>query len=474
MFRALSRTLLLAGALAATPAAAQLQMTEEETTRASYEALFEAPMISSGAIARLRARGKQDVLPTLALVVRYRGGDRDILDAISSLAGEPLPGWHQLMLWLEARPDIRPHPSYRLIKLDMFGRVDPNFLRFLGGERAKAENMDIRLEEVVWGGVRVDGIPSLDNPKMLTAAEADYLKDDDLVFGVSINGDDRAYPIRVLAWHEMMNDVVGGVPVALAYCTLCGAGILFETEIEGREKALIFGSSGMLYRSNKLMFDRETDSLWNQFTGRPVSGPLRGQNIELKLRPVAITTWGQWRARRPNTTVLSLETGHHRDYGSGVAYRDYFASPNLMFPTLVADESVAKRKDFVYGLKTVGAARAWPVAAFAETPVINDAVGGQAVVLIGDAKSRTVRAYARDGHSFAAAGKDKLRAEDGGEWRATETELVGPNGKVLPRLAGRLSYWFAWSGYYGVESSLYGEDSVSKNATKSAASPGDK
>ena len=115
--------------------------------------------------------------------------------------------------------------------------------------------------------------------------------DDELVFGVEINGDARAYPLRILDWHEMFNDVVGGVPVALAYCTLCGSGILCETLLPPRSERLIFGSSGFLYRSNKLMYDHQTHSLWDQVTGRPIVGPLTGSGIELKVRPVAITSW---------------------------------------------------------------------------------------------------------------------------------------------------------------------------------------
>jgi len=191
--------------------------------------LFGAPLISDAGIARLRARGLPDVLPTVALALRYRGPNPTILDAASALAGEQILSWHDLMLWLEARKTFVAHPSYRELKLELLDQIDPEFQQFLGGDRSKPENMDIRLEEIVWGGVRVDGIPALDSPKMTSAAAADWLQDDDLVFGVEINGDARAYPLRVMGWHEMMNDVVGDVPVAIAYCTLCGAAILFET-----------------------------------------------------------------------------------------------------------------------------------------------------------------------------------------------------------------------------------------------------
>lgn len=178
---------------------------------------------------------------------------------------------------------------------------------------------------MTWGGVHRDTIAPLDHPTLIAPTEADYLRDDDLVFGVEINGDIRAYPLRIMGWHEMFNEVIGGVPVALAYCTFCGAGILFETQIDGRYEPFIMSTTGFLYRSNKLMYDRQTQSMWNQFTGKPVSGVLRGSGISLRQRPVTIAPWGEWRARNPGGKVLSLSIGHTVDYGSGVVYRDYFA-----------------------------------------------------------------------------------------------------------------------------------------------------
>ncbi|MEP6267143.1 MAG: DUF3179 domain-containing protein, partial [Paracoccaceae bacterium] len=279
------------------------------------------------------------------------------------------------------------------------------------------------------------------------------MRDDDLVFGVSINGDVRAYPLRIMGWHEMFNEVIGGVPVALAYCTLCGSGILFETQLEGRAKPLVFGSSGFLYRSNKLMFDRETDSLWNQFTGKPVVGPLVDSGIELKQRPVVITSWKRWKTSHANTKVLSVDTGHRRDYGSGVVYSDYFGSGDLMFPADV-DQRDHKQKDYVFAVREFGAARAWPVKAFAKRKVINDAIADKPLVLLGDADTRSVRAYERGAHTFQSEG-GSLTTQDGGQWRVSETALTGPDGQSLPRVAGHIAYWFAWNNYLGDAASVF-------------------
>jgi hypothetical protein len=217
--------------------------------------------------------------------------------------------------------------------------------------------MKIRLEEITWGGVIKDGIPSLDNP-----------------------------------------DLTGAAP-------------------------FVFGSSGFLYRSNKLMFDRETNSLWNQFTGKPVVGPLADSGIELRQRPVVITTGRDWVAGNPDTRVLALNTGHRRNYGSGVVYSDYFASNDLMFPVLV-DQSTYQQKSYVFGIRVMGAAKAWPLKYFAQNPVINDQVAGLPVVLIGNAKTRTVRAYERGEHEFSLDG-EVLRAAGGGVWVLGETACRG-------------------------------------------------
>ena len=256
-----------------------------------------------------------------------------------------------------------------------------------------------------------------------------------------------------MGWHEMFNEVIGGVPVALAYCTLCGSGILFETQVSGRQKPLVFGSSGFLYRSNKLMFDRQTHSLWNQYTGKPVVGPLVNSGIELKQRPVVITTWQSWKASHPKTQVLSRNTGHRRNYGSGVVYQEYFASPELMFPALV-DQSRHQQKDYVFAIRQFGAARAWPLDAFNRARVINDAIASKPLVLIGNADKRAVRAYERRSHTFTAS-DGSLIDETGQKWTLTEEALIGPNGAEMPRVAGHISYWFAWDNYLGDAATVY-------------------
>jgi hypothetical protein len=372
-----------------------------------------------------------------------------IVSALEKLTGARLgKDWNDWMVWQEQN-DVGTIDGFARLQSRVFELIDPEFRLFLDGDKKH----EIRLEEIVWGGVRKDGIPALTNPKLVSATAATYLGADDLVFGVAVGDDVRAYPLRILDWHEMFNDVVGGVPLSLAYCTLCGSGILFETRVEGRKDPFVFGSSGFLYRSNKLMYDVETHSLWNQFTGRPVVGPLTGSGIELKTRPVTIASWADWKARNPGTMVLSLETGHRRDYRPGKPYGDYFASPDLMFPTAVGDKRL-RPKDFVFALRSSGTEVAWPLSLFEGGAVINDKAGILDLVLIGDARSRTVRAYRSDGLEFATGAAADVVVAAGETWRVTEDALVSPTGRNLARLPGHIAFWFAWSGYMGPKGTL--------------------
>ena len=407
-------------------------------------------------VEQLAALHDKSLIPTFVLAMRWTGSDVRVAKVLSDLTGEKITHWHEAYAWQERHPEIIPHSTYRGLKLRFLGNTDARFLTLFEAPYGDRKNMRIRLEEIVWGGALYDDIPSLDHATMIAADEADYLLDDDLVFGIEINGDVRAYPLRIMGWHEMVNDVIGGVPVALAYCTLCGSGILFETQLEGQEQPLVFGSSGLLYRSNKLMLDRSSNSLWNQYSGEPVVGPLAGSNIKLVIRPMTISSWKDWHQANPQTTVLSLDTGYIKNYDSGFVYREYFASPDLMFPAAVGDETVLQRKDYVFGVRGLAASKAWPLKEFKQSPVINDKVGRQTLVLIGDAETRTVRAYERQHNETFELDEENSLSTGDVTWQATESFLVSLNGKQKrARIPGQLSYWFAWDNFLGVRSELY-------------------
>lgn len=369
----------------------------------------------------------------------------DVAACLESLSGEKLgPRYRSWVEYIGGREDLRPKEGYRAWKAALFARIDPAFGKFLHPDLPIA----IRPEEIVWGGVRKDGIPSLVNPERVSAADASFLTEAETVFGVSLGGESRAYPQRILDWHEMANDVVGGRHFALSYCTLCGSAIAYATGTTGG-KPLVFGSSGLLYRSNKLMYDRDTLSLWSNLTGEPVVGPLVGRGLHLAPLPITVTTWREWRSLHPDTTVLSLKTGHRRDYTPGAAYGRYFESANTMFPVW-KKSPLMPAKSWIYAVRAGGRAKAYPLDVLFRERVVNDRVGSASVLVVADPESGAVRAYERKGRGFAE-GPDRRVVElaIGEFWTVAEERLRGPAGvSPLERIAGHLAYWFAWYAFF--------------------------
>ncbi len=168
----------------------------------------------------------------------------------------------------------------------------------------------VPLDKLRSGGPPKDGIPAIDHPKFISIGEASFLKDEDVVLGLNYNGVARAYPLMILNWHEIVNDFVAGDPVLVTYCPLCGTGIAYERKING--EAVEFGVSGKLYNSDLVMYDRKTDTYWDQITGRAIVGELTG--MRLKQIPIDTVRFSDWKKAHPDTVVLSTDTGSRRDY----------------------------------------------------------------------------------------------------------------------------------------------------------------
>lgn len=391
------------------------------------------------------------------------------IDALETLSGHSFGNdWPAWVEWY-GETDLTPPPGFTGWKGQLLAQIDPGFAEFLQDDFPTT----IRTEEILWGGVAVDGIPALDNATMIPAAEADYLEPDEPVFGISINDDQRAYPLRILDWHEMANDVVGGIPVSLAYCTLCGAGIAYDGRASNGE-TYTFGSSGFLFRSNKLMYDRQTRTLWNQLTGEPVLGELVGTSVELDLLPVVVTTWDAWQTQHPDTLVLDIDTGYQRPYIPGAAYGDYFAYSDTMFPVWQRS-GLLSTKDRIYALQIDGVPKAYPVKTLAEERVVNDKLGETSLVLIASRGDITVdgvnqragevtynaggevRAYDRGEETFHPSPEpDTVLDSNGRSWLVTEEALLGPDGEHAPRINGHLAYWFGWYSFFP-QTLIYGE-----------------
>lgn len=357
--------------------------------------------------------------------------------------GEDLNAWRE---WMWKLPNT-PHPQYPEFKGAVYASIDPRFRQFF----PPGVTSLIRLDEIDWGGVAVNGIPPLYSPKVLKADQARYLRDGHLVFGVVVNGEARAYPKRILAWHEMAVDVIGGVPMTIVYCTLCGTVIPYESTVGGEVRR--FGTSGLLYRSNKLMFDEGTASLWSTLEGTPVVGRLAGSGLELVSHAAVTTTWGEWRAEHPSTTVLSLDTGHTRDYSEGAAYRDYFSNDDLYFRVSHVDRRL-KNKAEVLTLRverTDGDAQAVALAAefLRRNPVYDLMVGERRFVVV-TSRQGANRVYQRPDRASPfqgnAAGASHVVDASGRRWRLTEEALVAEDDGAapLPRMSAQRAFWFGW------------------------------
>ncbi len=348
--------------------------------------------------------------------------------------------FHAWLQWLWNRPEAIT-ADYADFKSLIYRLVDPRFETYFAG---RTEEARIRLDEIRWGGVAQDGIPPLRQPDMITADEATYLDADDIVFGLEINGDARAYPKRILAWHEMFVDTIGGVDIVGVYCTLCGTVIPYRTNVDGTNHQL--GTSGFLYRSNKLMYDAATQSLWSTMRGEPVVGPLVDQGIRMEFEPIITTTWGEWLRRHPDTTVLSLDTGHSRDYGEGVAYEAYFATDDLMFNTPFNNDDLLNKQE-VLGLRFAGSPDdqvAIDTAFLANNPVYTDTIGFQDVLVLTDGTGAN-RVYDPQGITIESYDSDATAVDsEGTTWALSEDALTAPDGRSLPRLPAHRSFWFGW------------------------------
>ncbi len=331
--------------------------------------------------------------------------------------------------------------AYFEFKAKIHERIDSKFRAYFSG---RSNQSKIRLDEVRWGGVLQDGIPPLRNPKMISAPEATYLQDSNIVYGIEVNGDARAYPKRILAWHEMFVDTVGETPVAGVYCTLCGTVILYKTEHEGTNYKI--GTSGFLYRSNKLMYDKKTQSLWSTLEGEPVIGPLVDKGIKLDYLSVVTTTWGEWKKRHPETSVLSLQTGYRRDYNEGIAYKDYFATDDLMFTIPKIDKSL-KNKDEILSIRLPGVTDdnlAISSKFLKKNKLYQSKIGDTNFTVFTD-KTGAHRVYkSRDLKFLSFDGNNTTTDENGDDWTLSEEFMKNENGNQLDRLPTHNAFWFGY------------------------------
>jgi len=277
----------------------------------------------------------------------------------------------------DAADSVAESPATTAARSDGAGTASapaPDELRI--GWKTDFAKHSVPFDEIRSGGPGKDGIPAIDAPQFVSVDDAGFLEDREPVIALEVDGDVRAYPIQILIWHEIVNDEVGGTPVTVTFCPLCNTSIVFDRRFDGR--VLDFGVSGNLRNSDLVMYDRQTESWWQQFSGEAIVGEFTGKRLE-KL-PAQIVSWKDFRTNHPDAKVLSRATGFQRSYGSNpyVGYDDVSSPP--FFATANADDDRLPPKERVVYLEGRDESVAIPFSALSKRREITVKLDGRELV----------------------------------------------------------------------------------------------
>jgi hypothetical protein len=303
-------------------------------------------------------------------------------------------------------------------------------------------------DKLLMGCPGKDCIPSIDNPKFNAAEESTWLADSDLILGVAINGEAKAYPFRILNVHEIVNDRLVGEPIAATYCPLCRSGFVYSRQVGNR--TLEFGVSGRLLNANLVMYDRQTDTFWSQIEGKAIVGPLVPQ--ELRLTTSTVTEWKKWKQSHPNTKVLSRDTGIYpkSSYGDS-PYEGFESSSRVGFGVDNVDDRL-QSKTIVYGITIGNASKAYSEDVVSKVDVVNDVVNGEPVLVVEDQEEGDIDIFSRQLNNttlrFRLEGGE-IVDQDANRWSFDGVAQEGAlRGERLARLPTHGVYWFAWSQFH--------------------------
>jgi thiol-disulfide isomerase/thioredoxin len=331
--------------------------------------------------------------------------------------------------------------------------------------------------EFLSGGPPKDGIPAIDEPRYTSIEAADeWLESQEPVILVEIGTTARAYPIQILMWHEIVNDTLGGAPIAVTFCPLCNTAIAFERRID--DKVTTFGTTGRLRFSNLVMYDRLTESWWQQATGEGLVGEYTGR--QLTFLPAAIISWEAFKEAHPEADVLSRATGYSRSYGRNpyAGYDDIDRSPFLYDGPETPDQLLPMARVATVDLN--GEAVAYPYTEMAQIRTVNDVVGGKPIVVLWEAGTAsaldsfsvaqgrdvgTVNTFARELEgrtlTFRYDGERIVDEETGSEWTVLGRAISGPlDGKALTPVVNVNHFWFSWAAFRP-ETRIYRADATS-------------
>jgi len=315
--------------------------------------------------------------------------------------------------------------------------------------------------EILSGGPPKDGIPSVDDPHFISVEEAGgWLEAQEPVIFLRLGDDARAYPLQILVWHEIVNDVVDGRPVLVTFCPLCNTAIAFERTVDGR--VLDFGTTGRLRYSNLIMYDRQTETWWQQANGEAIAGALTG--TRLAFLPAAIVSWENFQTTYPDGMVLSTDTGYARAYGQNpyVGYDDVSNTPFLYRGPETPGQLRPMTR--VLAIERNGDVVAFPYSTLEELRVVHESVGGEEVVVLWEAGTSSALdssgiAFGRDVGSanafsrlvddvsltFAFDGSDFVDEQTGSRWTILGESSEGPlAGRRLDPIVAVNHFWFSW------------------------------
>jgi hypothetical protein len=305
--------------------------------------------------------------------------------------------------------------------------------------------------EIQEGGPGKDGIVALTYPEFIPVLQDSYYLDSDLVLGIKIDNFIRAIPHPILDQHEIVNHTIGNTSFVLSYCPLTGSGIAWDTS--GFTLDNTFGVSGLLYNSNLIPYDRESDSNWSQMLLLCVNGDRIGQ--EPTLIPLVETTWKTWKELYPDSFVLSHETGYNRNYRV-YPYGNYKESDSLLF-SVSNEDSRLHKKDRVHGIIVGGQTKAYPISVFGNnTKVLVDTINGLSIVVVGNTLKNFAVSFERelDGVALHFVPVENefpvvMMDSQGTKWDIFGIGVSGPNkGESLKPTKSFISYWFAWGAFY--------------------------
>jgi hypothetical protein len=321
-------------------------------------------------------------------------------------------------------------------------------------ESCNGENWMVPCQQIVDGGPGIDGIPSIDDPNFTAADEVDFLEDWELVVGIKSGNETKAYPHVILYYHEIVNDSVGELPVALTFCPLTGSGIGWNRMIDG--EVTEFGVSGLIHKNNLIPYDRNTGSRWSQMLNKSINGELSGRDVNIV--QVVEMSWGAWKNAYPGSKVLNTDTGYNRNYSQYLYGRDYSSDDSrILFPVYHNDERL-NEKALVHGVKVGFNTKVYPIEEFGnQIELINDEFEGEKILVAGSSEIKLAVSYNRtleDGTVLNFSSIDQglpLLAEDqeGTIWNIFGEAVSGPReGDKLTATGAYNAYWFAWADFF--------------------------